>query len=69
MLVRLERVLEWAANAIVSFSILLAGVISDELAKVTWPWIIGVVLIFAGVVFLIKRALPYIFSNFTVTLS
>ena len=37
MLVRLERVLEWAANAITSFSILLAGVVSDELAKVTWP--------------------------------
>jgi hypothetical protein len=65
MLARLGHVPEWTANAIVSFSILL----TDELAKETRLWIIGVLLVFAGVVFLIGRALRYIFAGFTVTLS
>ena len=65
MLAPLGQFFEWAANTIVSFSILLAGVVHDEA-----PWVIGgVLLIFAGVVFLIWRALRYVFAGLTVTLS
>lgn len=69
MLARFGHVLEWTANAIVSFYNLLVSVVPDELTKEMRPWIIGMLLVFAGVVFLIGRALRYIFAGFAVTLT
>ena len=54
MLAELEHVLEWTDNAIVSVSNLLASVVTKQ----TMPLIIGMLLVFAGVVFLIWPLLP-----------
>jgi hypothetical protein len=65
MLTRLGHALEWTASAVVGFSVFLAG----ELAREP-KWIIFVLLISVGVVFLlIRRVLRYIFAGFTGTLS
>jgi hypothetical protein len=73
MLARLGHILEWTANSIAGFSVLLAVAVlvfrtdccrggllfvlaSDDLAQETRPWIIGVLLVFAGGVFIIGHA-------------
>ena len=51
MLGGLGYVLEWTDNPIEGVSNLWASVVRDELAKQMRPSIIGVLLVFAGVVF------------------